>query len=235
VAIVVASLLVIRQYARPAWSWVQVRLNERRASHYVAPANHVVFDDDPNRIAGLDPTLYLTTSLGHYSFVTFSNNAWYEMQNASFKPWVAFLHARTSPDGTERIVAIHLSASDDQLILTPYVTSVDERDRGYHDLGHNIYLDLLHGVGPTVRVFDGQIDSQDPSKFTIDVEVKGQRYTVDGQLLNKDIVTLQPRTGVVADLKEYRGWVTPGIQPPAFLKPVPFVDVATTRARAGTP
>jgi hypothetical protein len=231
--------VVIRQWARPAWSWVQVRLNERRASHYVGPPNHVVFDDDPNRIAGLDPNLYLTTSMGHYSFATFNNNAWYEMQSAAFKPWVAFLHARTSPDGTERIVAIYLSASDDQLELKPYVTSPDERDHGYRDLAHNnVNLDLLHGVGPTVRVFDGQIDSQDGSKFTIDIEVKGQRYTVDGQLLNKDIVTLQPRTGLVADLKEYkgyRGWVTPGIQPPAFLKPVPFVNVATTQPHAGTP
>ena len=57
------------------------------------------------------------------------------------------------------------------------------------------------------RLYAGQVDPADPTHFTIDYAIDGQRNTIDGYLKNNDYILFVPRAGrIVSEGPEGRFW-----------------------------
>jgi hypothetical protein len=77
------------------------------------------------------------------------------------------------------------------------------------------------------RLYSGRPDPADPSRFTIDYEVCGQRDTIDGQLLEAGSVTLKPRR---AKLLPSNAWDNLPEDPTASTSRRPTTTPATARS-----
>src|SRR5260221_9085825 len=121
-----------------------------------------------------------------------------------------FLHER-SKDGMSRIVAVHAQRLSTTRLLTdpPDVLPVHEmafdynvagpmswitrygEDTGGTSSGRNIYL----GPARVAKVFHGQPDPVDPSRFTIRYELDGKSGVIEGWLETPDSLRLRVRDG----------------------------------------
>lgn len=118
------------------------------------------------------------------------------------KPSVIFVHERiaAAPGGKPRLVMVALDArtyaplpgfevivlSEGSLFRLPQNVSPGTRAA--------IGLNLGPQPDPDLRIYAGQPDPADPSHFTIDYEMWGQRDTFDGWLQPDDTVRLKPRS-----------------------------------------
>lgn len=117
---------------------------------------------------------------------------------------IAFLHERVSPSGHRRLVGVRYFPDTNSFVasflngyncnteaITPATLTMPPAPamRAY-------LIDVLSGWPrhpPMVRMYAGQIDPNDPSRFTIRYEMWGQTDTLDGRLEDNDDVTLTPR------------------------------------------
>jgi hypothetical protein len=131
------------------------------------------------------------------------NPAWQGLARAQYGARVApiaFLHARTSPGGNRRLVAVAFgTVSPDpqwrRFVFIPCVATTSFTGLGNSGAGPptRAQLELFRQPTDNLRVLDGQPDANDPSRFTIDLQINGMTYTIDGQLHDNDTVTLTPR------------------------------------------
>jgi hypothetical protein len=231
VALILAALLAY--WARPLYPQIGAWWKVWRAAHYSPAVDHVVFDDDPARLSKLDGPDYAIDAVRGHPFARFVNPAFDKLvrpfPTALQTDTIAFLHARQSADGTDRIIAVELNASDTTTSLTPVGFTADSLQRSYAYIAGGGRLVMFRNPGDFVRVFDGLIDPRDPAKFTIDVEIGRQRYTLDGKLVDGKTISLMPRVGRAADFNEAVWWMPPGVDVPERWEASYFVDLATTR------
>ncbi|HTW95552.1 MAG TPA: hypothetical protein VMD30_12195 [Tepidisphaeraceae bacterium] len=119
---------------------------------------------------------------------------------------IIFLHERISAAGHHRIVCIDYYPETvsfqpafvvhydyDATVLVPATWRQAATPVG---LTGSIDLDVLSGYPrrpPLIRVYAGQIDPNDAAHFTIRYQMWGEADTLDGRLLDDDVVTLTPR------------------------------------------
>jgi hypothetical protein len=184
---------------------------QRQCMGYVAPpADSVAYEEVPDRREELLRT-------GRYRLpATLSTNLppqqaeWYPYETLAPAPWrslglgmsgygVAFLHARTSGAGLERLVAVVPSAN---------FAEVPELGRGA--VGHRVsltgltYVPAGRQIGARIgkpvglhsitillspsqrfRLYTGEADPADPAHFTMKYDVDGVLGTIDGRLLDR--------------------------------------------------
>ena len=114
---------------------------------------------------------------------------------------LAFLHARRSPTGHERIVAVrcvplYLSSVS---VVQAFDWTVAERAAAWPLTSrpdfHGGHFSGGYPMQVPVQVFGGQSDPADLSHFTIAYTVGGQPGTLDGWLGDDETVKLQVRPG----------------------------------------
>ncbi len=119
-------------------------------------------------------------------------------------PALMFLHERTSPSGHRRLVTV-IALPQDQSFTPDFIDG--------HDYISDVFipgtlttdpqrvpkfwvLDVLSGYPakpPNLRIYAGQVDPHDASKFTIRYEIWAQTGVLDGQLTDDDKLKLMPR------------------------------------------
>jgi hypothetical protein len=97
----------------------------------------------------------------------------------------AFLHERTTPAGTRLLIVADFFAAGGQLILEVRVLrSAGLRPgSGLVQVGQGSMVAYPARGGP-MRVFAGQPDPTDPSRFTIAYESGGKREVIEGKLVD---------------------------------------------------
>lgn len=127
--------------------------------------------------------------------------------------YVALLHARTSPSGNKRLVAVQAYSS--------IGSSPDESDPRYDEGKSQQFLNFTFscdvrspaslfrppsktrgtfasidaGLGSSVKLFCGQPDPDDASHFTFRYKVDGAAGTIDAWLQDDDTIKFQVRDG----------------------------------------
>src|SRR5262249_5146899 len=152
---------------------------------------------DPARIRSLNTVdgEYVVGSFGGRAFGAFKNTA---LENllpvvplAFSSEWIAFLHGRrSSADGAERSVTVAVNVGYPEVCLRSRGFTAQSIHRHYPYSTEGPRLRVFYDAGDTIRVFDGLADPNDPSKFTIDVELNHRRMTLDGQLLDGKTLSL---------------------------------------------
>ncbi len=176
--------------------------SQRGVMSHVAPPEQVVYEEDPEKAAAL-----LASGQGYVRrgiAACLRPAAWERFGWHHIHACPVFLHARRTPGGEERVVTIDISeparsnAATEPIILLQLNAVVPGsllRPADAPLLGAQTFSVFL-GPADRARVYAGQPDAADPTHFTFDVEVNGQRTTIDGHLADGGTVTLKPRAGL---------------------------------------
>lgn len=106
-----------------------------------------------------------------------------------------FLHERRAPSGASRLIAIDTVVQQRDQIATGisfYARSFARPGRfSYPKEVSSLYYGKGNAPGfiawhDSARVFAGRIDPENPSHFTMDVEIDGRRQTIDGWITDND-------------------------------------------------
>jgi hypothetical protein len=244
-AVIVILILFAAYWGRTSYYWVRYRLPVimalRHARRYTPPTTqHVVYDDDPQTypqllasgggyasncatIPGTKYAVYETTEFTQ--FVQAQSGSVYKLP-------LAFLHELTSPTGNRRVVAVQLAAvradSLNRFLFAPNVMDAPFKPPPALPV-MSPQLTMYRASGAVLRVYDGQVDPNDASRFVFVVQYNGQRIDVQGQLRDDDKVILTPAIGQLADFRSELAWIPPGGTIPQQYEPSCFVNIATTR------
>jgi hypothetical protein len=205
-----------------AWRWsgdaaraAQVIYWSRQCMRYSPPADLVVFEQDASRIAPL-----MRANAGYHVSTAGEADpphAWLSPQSYAFVPqsgWaphVTFMHGRRSGDGPERLVVIEFLAlrephtANHTVLFHPrvFATSMLRPPTQVRRNEDTIRISLA--PDERLRLYAGQPNPTDPSRFTIDCLIAGEHGTIEGQLRRGDVVTFRPIAG--AGLKRrWRSW-----------------------------
>ena len=115
-----------------------------------------------------------------------------------------FMHERTSPSGHRRLVCLYCFPDTHSFIpqfIEGYNYQADVIAPATLKTNAKFIprfwaIDVLSGYPvkpPNLRIYAGQLDPRDASKFTIRYEIWGQTDVLDGQLMDDDQVKLTPR------------------------------------------
>jgi hypothetical protein len=167
----------------PGWKHhATILLDQRRFMNYRAPPGQVVCDLPPgaNGLHSEVKTCYAPPFWSRY-----------KASNAPAAA-VVFLHARTSPAGTRRIVCVEAEpfwvtaegGPSAKLMWRVHVFAPDPLRGATALLGNgDAASDFLQEYFATAeRVYAGQPDPSDPSHCVIEVESRGKPHTIDGWL-----------------------------------------------------
>jgi hypothetical protein len=176
----------------PAWGRAQLLYWQRRCATYAPPADQVEFDNDPARVAALGAT-------GDYHLLPHSDGPpgsraasrkppreWTEIcrlsgWNVQSPPGpVLFLHQLRNEKGEERIVVVEYTPNSWVPVWITVVTP------GGLLAGASLIRQSPGWVFPadsqSLRIFAGQPDPADPSRFSIRYEADGRTGTAEGTL-----------------------------------------------------
>jgi hypothetical protein len=192
---------------------------QRACMRYAAPPEQVVYDEFMERYAAYTGMEHFRPSLGS-PLVWYASRMdppqWAWLQGSVLGPAppdtpLAFMHARRSPAGNQRLVVVELSGGvgDGHLfivlcrvfrrpsLLSPLQlvnTQAPARVRTPDTL--QTYIPFQHR---DVRVFAGQPSPDDASAFTIEVETEGNRRTLTGRLLDDDTIAFDSGVGLTVE------------------------------------
>jgi hypothetical protein len=195
-------------YAAPrAWRHAELLYWQDKAMNYSPPADQVVFDNDPYRVRELlksrefrlAPTgVNVRTAIR----VAVPCERFFELasSNRMNSPATLFLHARTNSKGERRLIFLQIGGPDmrglgySQLYIdtplifrpgTPFTDPMETPELWTRNIAVTGYN--------SVRYFAGQVESDDPSHFSIAYETDGKRSVIDGWLMDDDTVKLEKR------------------------------------------
>jgi hypothetical protein len=206
IAVGIAVFIVIYYWGYQIWhqqvrrQFAQDWRSETQACmEYTAPANQIVFDDDPRDFGQLDDCNVIMRRNGQaaagrklniWSYSLISIPALTKVSDA-----FVFLHARKSKSGNQRLIVIWspmLFEQDFNLHAAVILAPNAPFDQLVGKEGMNFDSTIPHNS--TLRVFAGQPDPFDDSHFTIGYEADHHAGTIDGWLEDDDTVklTIQP-------------------------------------------
>jgi hypothetical protein len=205
-----------------AWRWggeaaraAKVIYWSRQCMRYAPPADLVVFDQDAPHIARLMSAGagYRVSTAGEAD----PPHAWLSpapyayVPQSGWAPHVAFMHGRRSGDGPERLVVVEFlplrepHTVNHTVLFHPrvFATSVVRRPTQVRRNEDTIRISLA--PDERLRLYAGQPDSRDPSRFTIDCVIAGERGTIEGRLHADDVVAFRPVAGDALK-RRWRTW-----------------------------
>ena len=187
---------------------------EHRVASHVAPADRVVYEEDPGRwpalLAQPGYRRMPASSPGWSDHVALANRPverLAEITELRLGSTALFAHARRTPGGRERLVVVWAPSNavrpnaqgatpDNQVRLHLSVSVVDgEQARvtmrapwiAPQSVAENRTTPLY------ARLYAGQVDPADPTHFTIPFEIGDHADVLDGYLRDDDKVDLRPR------------------------------------------
>jgi hypothetical protein len=174
--------------------------------NYSPPADQVVFDNDPGRVRQLlrSPEFELVPE--YVSTVIRAPIPCERFFELASPPGInmgfgtLFLHERRNSKGERRLVLLRLGgpvmrslhsedpAMNEPLVFRPGTAFSDPIEVRSRWTGST---DLPYGLGG--RWFAGQIETDDPSHFSVVNENYGRRFIIDGWLMDDDTIKLEKR------------------------------------------
>jgi hypothetical protein len=210
-----ATIYLIQTWLIPTLErWQDVR-KQKLLLEYRAPADQVVFENDPTEAAKLiarSPDYRLEQFPAHPNVAGAVHlpPEWRSrpagIGSMGSSDGIVFLHARTSPGGNQRLVVVQCNAGRRPIMSRPesFLPTVE--------FGvHAVRLGTLRQPPANARssstgevelnttrfrLFAGQPDPADSSHFTIDYEADRVRGTIDGWLQDDDTIILKPRAPI---------------------------------------
>lgn len=201
-------------FAFPTYFYVETVINRwldvRDLSAYTAPADRVVYTDDPAEAERLlsapDTMYYQDTGYGLRSNESKFVAARYRSLRAREYPFylseVVFVHERYPEKSDEPLIAsMTVTASFDSRVSLAreigfYAETIKPRVFSRQSWeGSRSVLKLNLSPADVLRIFAGQPDANDRSRFTIRYELNGEPGTIDGQLIAEGNVRLSVRDG----------------------------------------
>jgi hypothetical protein len=201
------SILGLWIFWKPIREQVVLRYWQHRCTNFSEPPDRVVWEEDPDELRRLK-TMPNSYRIYDFKTRTFAFRVpppeYAHTQFGQWGPGPVFIHGRRGPDGVERLVVVGLDNAFNVGVV-PYAIPPSGHLR-MNAGGIGLALE------PTDirRVFAGQPDPKDESHFTIEMEVNGQRSTIDGWLRGANQVTLLPRNGETVPMAGYLRWRPPG-------------------------
>jgi hypothetical protein len=187
-------------------------LHEARV--YSAPADQVVYEEDPAREAELLKLphyhLFSSDTAAHNSYVAYWAPPLESLVKANWRgayPPAFFIHALRSPAGHKRLVMIWVGpnpihanatgASPDNQVMVLYDGSVIDgttsKDISLQDWLAPMSVAEHRSTPLYLRFYAGQPDATDPSHFTIPYRIGDYSDVLDGYLEDDDNIALFPR------------------------------------------
>ena len=158
---------------------------------------HPLFDM-PAPLSWVPPAEFSPTCL-----VTIDRNSYTRQAAAS----VAFIHQRAQPNGTERLVLAYYNqtafgAKGHTVFLSAVLMDRGTPQTGVVRLGGSgCYVTLPIQGTRRLRLYAGQVDSADPTHFTIVYAIDGQKGTIDGWLYdNRRTPSARPTDGPCVEM-----------------------------------
>ena len=192
--ITVAAIVVLAIRRGPDFARrVAFLYHQRGCLRYTAPADQVVFDSNPARVAILasDPNFVI---VGGCAFRKPPADWAAVRSSLSISPppssAVLFLHKRVV-NGVSRLIMVERTAAAGE---SPYFIpgyDIDQHAIDPASIGrpardiHLMYgLDVIDSIGPhtDIRIYAGQPDPADDSRFTIRYEFQGKSHVVEGRV-----------------------------------------------------
>ena len=213
------SLLPLLVLAVPlAAAWVMPYVQRARelslqdkCLEFALPPDTIVYTDDPAEkarlLAAAGPDAGYTDRLplvGPTDALVHTPPAWSKFEPTA-RTGIAFLHRLRSPGGKTRLVAVEVrptptrDKTTDQKDLIAFGAQVIEPatlagERRHVQLrGQVRLLEARIGKADCFRLFAGQVDGADPSRFTIRYTHNGTPGILDGSLGDDERVVLLPR------------------------------------------
>jgi hypothetical protein len=230
IAIIVLVAWVIPWGNRMVARWQGLK-HQERCMAYRAPADQIVYDNDPaeaQRLVALG---------GGYDWAA-APNALPAASPAVHVPefWrrhpqplgqaghaLVFLHERTSPGGNRRLVFIELvhEGYAGGSAMIHFSSGIMEREtmrrKRTKVTGQRSAFHGYVSAPERFRVFAGQPDAADKSHFTFDYEIEymgnRQRGTFDGWLMDDDRVVLKPKVGERGEPYVWQPALMHGVRP----------------------
>jgi hypothetical protein len=182
-----------------AWRLAKLIYVQRRVMRYAAPQEEIVYDDIP-----ADATRLLKTSSEYFRFtrgpIGRFPGAWSEFDPPSRTCAVLFLHELLTPDGERRLVVVtaFAPAAVDRMDFGPeiYLESFGDVDASANyrvTVTQGISFLPYNGKSRDLRIFAGQPDSADASRFSIRFVANGIENFLDGRLKDGGGVYLELR------------------------------------------
>jgi hypothetical protein len=192
------AVVLLAHFGPGAWGYYlythQVRSLQQACLTYRAPPGEIVYDTDP---ADRERLL----ALGH-EYRAFNNwavfhvpAAWHDFRGSYDCPdGTAFVHQLTSPDGHNRLVAVDIiPAGDNSIELRPSVVSIAPRfdiqklEGCRRSIGKPGEL-WTAARNRSIRIYAGQADPDDTSRFTIPADFGYGPLLIRCQLLDNDTI-----------------------------------------------
>ena len=186
----------------------------QRVRTYAAPVDRVVYEEDPGRwpalLGGSGYRSMKASSPGWNSFVAYLADPVSRLASAAklrMGATAIFAHARRTPSGGERVVVVWLAyngvrcnaqgaSPDNQVRIDVHASVWDGRTLKERYLAPWIAPQEVARDRDTplyLRMYAGQPDPNDPSRFTIPFEIGDHKDVLDGRLRDDGTVVLRPR------------------------------------------
>lgn len=187
VTIAVAVGYCARRWGPEAWTRTRYLYSQRQCQIYSPPADQVVFDSDPGRVAGLTARIDYTAASG--GAVRVPPTEWINYAGTRFAPVhrpVLFLHERQTPSGQRLIVMLSLTDPTSLTMVynsgfTYAITTSGTWSTAHQLTHHRGQTGLGDRAGP-LRIYAGQPDPNDPTHFTVRYEEAGETTILHGYI-----------------------------------------------------
>jgi hypothetical protein len=204
---------------------IQARDNALKAcSEYTASPTRVIYEPDSTQARRLldsmdgyrqipDDPLARSFVAGHFP------SCWVDAAGSLFYPdadcpggfavspaGIAFLHERTDSGGNRRTVRVAVGIiGGGKAVLMPLVVRLnDHKGQWPRQQALGIYVN----ADDMLRIYAGQADPNDASRFIIGYELNGTRGAIDGWLDSaEEQIRLKPRTGTVDADRSIPLWI----------------------------
>ena len=173
-----------------------VRQLNAQCLRYTAPTDRIVYDTDP---------LDRSDLLGRGGYQPFNQWSvftvpaeWHAFRAPYACPdGTAFLHARRSAAGPERLVGVDIIPTAADVVWLRWAVSdrvplfdIAGLEQSRKTLGQTVVR--LDAGGRPLRLYAGQIDPQDSAAFTLRGSFAAEPFQIDGRLLDDGAVELRP-------------------------------------------
>jgi len=202
------------------WYWEDKCLTDQ------APPETIFYSNDPQDFAKLKSSGDLTNWRPSSTdpFVIRPIAASQKLMNAqgltSIIAPTLFIHGRNVPSGPQRLVMVQFwrmpNDPYNRLDIFPYIHR--RLFTRAVKSGQSCGIEMCLNRNDIVRLYDGQVDPNDASRFTIDYDLNGVRGTIDGRLTSADTVTLTPRGGRFVSLGRTSFWAPSGAPLPSAVE-----------------
>lgn len=180
---------------------------QRQCMSYVAPPTQIVYEGDPTAAKQLLAAGrgYTTTDGVSASFIP---PAWSNFHAADGAGWqihgTVLMHELTTPDGDRRLAFVDVTVSpvggtpQQPIRMASFLSRIYVPGSVYAPPRIGLSIGTGDAIGmtldpsaDTLRVYAGQVNPSDASRFTFVYELNGVKRTVEGHLRDVDSVVLE--------------------------------------------